>query len=287
MNEDRNPRHWLLIAHRGEGKSTFAAALDPEHLVADLDGRWVEQKEVKDTSRVIRKSDPLDVVAEMDKMRPQLFGTVNTVIYDSGTAVLDYIQAKGRLLERQSEEAGKKYNGDKINLLKADTLRVLRLAALKWHCDVLWIFHTEDNMKGGSKGTRTTISKMEIERMKSNLNAVLTIVQDPKGMRGIRIEWSRYNDDVAAGQIIWDLDGMWKGVPEKLDTFLSNFLGTEGFNGNVYSNEWLFDFLGKKGVTFTDIFDMYQKLDIKEEPMWYDRNAWGALIKKALPEPTK
>jgi hypothetical protein len=140
MNEDRNPRHWLLIARRGEGKSTFDAAMNPEYLTADLDGRWIEQKDVKTQSHVINKSDPLDVVAEMDKLRPHLFGTIGTVIYDSGTAVLDYIQAKGRLLERQAEENGKKYNGDKINLLKADTLRVLRLAALKWHCDVLWVF---------------------------------------------------------------------------------------------------------------------------------------------------
>jgi hypothetical protein len=143
-------------------------------------------------------------------------------------------------------------------------------------------FSIEDNMKGGNKGGRTTISNMEIERMKSNLNAVLTIVQDPKGMRGIRIEWSRYNNSIATSQIIWDLDGMWKGVPEKLDVFLSNYMGTEGFNGNVYSNEWLLDFLGKKGVTFTDVFEMYTKLDIKDEPSWFDRNAWAALIEKAL-----
>jgi len=120
--------------------------------------------------------------------------------------------------------------------------------------------------------------------MKANLNAVLTIVKDTNGRRGIRIEWSRYNNNIAAGQIIWDTEGMWKGVPEKLDTFLSGFLGNEGYNGNFYNDEWLLSYLGTKGVTFKDTFEMYKTLDIRETPAWFDRAGWARIIERALPK---
>jgi hypothetical protein len=37
-------------------------------------------------------------------------------------------------------------------------MRLLKLAALKWlkwHCSVLWIFHTEDRMNSGEARVRT------------------------------------------------------------------------------------------------------------------------------------
>jgi hypothetical protein len=278
--DERLPRHWMLFARRGDGKSTFGAAMSPEYLVNDFDGRWTEQeRNMPGKSHIIDKSDPLEVVAEMEKQRPQLAGYVKTIIYDSGTAVLDFIQARGRLEEGQ----GKK-NADRVNLLKADTMRILRLAALRWHCDVLWIFHIEDGKHKGEAKERVTISNVELERMKANLNAVLTIVKDTNGRRGIRIEWSRYNNNIAAGQIIWDTEGMWKGVPEKLDTFLSGFLGNEGYNGNFYNDEWLLSYLGTKGVTFKDTFEMYKTLDIRETPAWFDRAGWARIIERALPK---
>jgi hypothetical protein len=285
--EDRIPRHWLLIAEREAGKSTFASRLSPEYLVADFDGRWTEQKGAKGKSHIIRESDPLKVESEMKRLRPQIGQYVKTVIYDSGTAVLDFIQSRGRLMDANAREQNKKFNLNDIHRMKADTMRVLRLAALQYHCDVLWIFHTEKSMESGKEKVRTTISTLELERMKANLNAVLTIVRDSKGTRGIRIEWSRFNNNIAAGQVVWDTEGMWKGVPERLDLFLQSFMGTEGYAGNAYSGEWLMKFLDGKGVKFADMQDMYMKLDIRVDPAWFDKNSWAALVKKALPEPTK
>jgi hypothetical protein len=200
---------------------------------------------------------------------------------------MDYLQSKGRLMEFQAREQKQKFNVNDIHRLKADTMRLLRFAALQWHCDVLWIFHTEESMESGKTKIRTTISDTELERMKANLNAVLTIVQDKQGMRGIRIEWSRYNENIAKGQVVWDTDGMWRNVPERLDVFLANFIGSEGYTGNAYGDEWLMKYLDGKGVKFADTFEMYTKLNIRETPAWFDRNGWGAIIKKALPEPTK
>lgn len=283
---ERNPRHWLLIAERDAGKSKFGSAMSPEYLVCDFDGRWKEQiKGAGGKSYIIAENNPLKVVDEMKKMYPQIHNYVNTIIFDSGTAVLDFIQARGRLMEAEATENKQKFNLDNINRQKADTMRLLRLSALQWHCDVLWIFHTEKRQKSGQDKVRTTISKLEMDVMKQSLNAILTIVRNEQGMRGIRVEWCRFNNSIAAGQIVWDLDGMWKGVPEKLDVFLASFMGSEGYQGKAYSDEWLAEYLKGKGVTFKDTFEMYQKLDIKDTPLWFDRNSWGAIIKRALPAP--
>jgi hypothetical protein len=277
----RNPRHWLLVARFNTGKSTFAKAMSPAYLVADLDGRWGEQGA---EATVITESEPLAIVAKMNGLITSLKGKVQTIIYDSGTAILDLLQSQERLQEAAAVKAGQKYNLDNSHRLKADTMRVLRLAALKWHCDVLWIFHIEDGMKSGKNTERTTISRTEMERMKSNLNAVLTIVTDQAtGKRGIRIEWARYNQGVAAGQVVWDDEGMWQNVPEKLDVFLAGFKGTEGYAGRAYSATWLFEYLSGKGVKYASVAEMKTTLGFDTEPLWFDRAGWTEIIKQALP----
>jgi hypothetical protein len=283
MEQDRLPRQWLIFAPRNAGKSTFAAAMDPEHLVLDLDGRWKEQERHLGKSFRITESEPLKIVDEMKKQWPQIAPYVKTIVVDSGTAILDFLQSKGRLMEQQAREQKQKFNVNDLHKLKADTMRLLRFALVNTKRDYLWIFHTEESMESGKKQVRTTISNTELERMKANLNAVMTIVQDNKGMRGIRLEWSRYHNNAAAGQIIWDVDGFWKGVPHKLDGFLANYTGKEGYQGNGYSDEWLFSYLASKGITYKDIEEMYERLDIRELPMWFDRVGYGALIKKAVP----
>jgi hypothetical protein len=285
--EDRIPRQWLIIAPREAGKSTFCAQMSPEYLVADLDGRWKEQeKTAAGKSYRITESEPLAIVREMDKLYPNIGSYVKTIIIDSGTAVLDYLGSKGRLLEAEARASNKKFNMNDVHRMKADTMRLLRFAVLRWHVDYAWIFHTENRMESGKEKVRTTISNTELEAMKANLNAILTIVTDKNGMRGIRVEWSR-SSKAAAGQVIWDLDGMWRNVPERLDVFLQNFTGNEQYNGNVYSDKWLMKYLAEKGVNFLDMHELYHKLDIKEELYWFDRRGWGELIKKALPEPAK
>jgi hypothetical protein len=276
------PRQWLLVARRFEGKSTFAAQMSPEYLALDLDNRWVEQEGVKGQSRVVKENEPLRIVQELEKLRPQLVKSVGTIIVDSGTAIVDFYGAMSRMQELEATKEGKRFNLNDSHRQKADMLRMMRLAILKWRCDYLWIFHIEDGKLSGKDKERTTISNTELERMKANLNAVMTIVRDNKGKRGIRVEWCRYNNNVAAGQILWDEKGLWKGMPELLDDFLPNFKGAEGYNGNQYSGEWLLSFLKSKGKEFTDVHDMYTKLDLREEPMWFDRTGWGAYIERAL-----
>ena len=59
-----------------------------------------------------------------------------------------------------------------------------------------------------------------------------------RGPRGIRIEWSRYNNGIAAGQIIWDGRHVERRT-RKAGYFLANFMGNEGYNGTVYGDQWL------------------------------------------------
>jgi hypothetical protein len=283
VKKPRIARHWLLLARHNAGKSTFAAAMNPEYLTLDMDGRWSEQ-DLDEKSHVVTDTDPLKIIDRMESLRAKLMGKVGTVVIDSGTGVLDYIQAKGRLMEAAAKEANQKFNKDNINRMKADVMRVLRLAALKWHCDVLWIFHIEDGQHQGQDKERTTISKIEIERMKSNLNAILTIVQDKTAKRGIRIEWCRYNNNAAAGHVIWDEKGKWQGVPDLVADFCENYKGTEGYNGKQYSSPWLMEFLKVKGVEYAGVEAMKQALGITDEPAWYDRTSWSVFIEKALPK---
>ena len=282
VKKPRIARHWLLMARHNAGKSTFAASMNPEYLTLDMDGRCSEQ-DLDEKSHVVTDSDPLKIIDRMESLRMKLMGRVGTVVVDSGTGVLDYIQARGRLMEQDARDRKEKFNKDNLNRMKADTMRVLRLAALKWHCDVLWIFHIEDGQYQGENKERTTISKTELERMKQNLTAILTIVQDKTGKRGIRIEWCRYNNNAAAGHIVWDEQGHWRGVPDLVAEFCENYKGTEGYNGKQYSSPWLLDFLKVRNVAFEDVDAMKKELGITDEPAWYDRASWSRFIEKALP----
>ena len=279
---DHNTDHWALIARAGDGKSTFASQMSPEYLVADLDGRWDEQTEnTLGVAHVVRESETLKLITAMEALSKSAPG-IRTVIFDSGTAILDYIQSKGRLQADAAKAAGQKFNLNDVHKTKADTMRVLRLAALKFHANVLWIFHLEDGKMDGKDHVRTTIPVTEMERLKSNLNAIMTIVKDKSGMRGVRIEWCRYNNNVASGQIVWDQEGLWRGVPNRVHSFIRGFTGKEGYTGNVYSTKYIMTFLAGKEVNFLNVAEMKTKLGIEVEPSWWDRNSWAAYIEKAM-----
>ncbi len=247
--------HWLLISRMGDGKSTFASQMSPEYLVLDFDGRWNEQDgNVLGKYHLISSSDVLEVAGEMKRRLKDLKGKVGTIVVDSGTSVLDYVQSLGRM-----QVAAGQGNANDVHKVKADTMRVLRGALLTYHCSTIWIFHIEDNMMSGKLGTRSTIPRTELERLKTQLNAILSIVSK-NGRRGIKIEWCRYYNNVAAGQVVWDIEGMWSGVPEKVSEFLRGYTGEQGYNGNAYDLEWLFDFLKDKGVEYGSVEGMSQEL---------------------------
>jgi hypothetical protein len=270
---DEYLNHWLLIGRMGSGKSTLASQMTPEYAVLDFDGRWVEQRDnVLGTYHIIQNDNAIRVIQQMEALRPTLKGKVGTVIVDSGTALLDYEQSLDRLKGEKANDAFRR---------KADLMRVLSGAILRWQCNSVWIFHIEDSMINGQHKVRQTLPNTELERLKKSLNAVLEVFADEKARkRGVKITWCRHNDNAAAGQIIWDVEGKWVGMPERISLFLRSFSGNEGYNGNAYSLKWLWSFLALKGKEFADLNDMRNQLGIDEIPAWFDRNAWGEFIRR-------
>jgi hypothetical protein len=136
-------------------------------------------------------------------------------------------------------------------------------------------------MVNGKSYTRQTIPNTELERLKKSLNAVVEVFVDEKKGRGGKVTWCRYHDNAAAGQVIWDPESMWEGVPQKLSQFLRHFDGKEGYNGNAYSLEWLKTFLLGKGLSYASDEEMCKVLEIEKEPLWFDRATWAEIVKRA------
>lgn len=269
------PNHWLVMGRAGSGKSTFASKMPLGHLVLDFDGRWYEQ-EASTTHHIISNGTAWEIVQKMEEKRPGMVGRIGTVIVDSGTTLLDYEQSLDRLKDNSGNKAWQNESFKK----KADIMRTLSGAILRWSCSSLWIFHIEDSRVNGTAKVRQTIPNAEMERLKKHLNAILEMSKGSSGKREIKVVWCRYNDGAAMGQVIKDTS-MWEGVPERLDVFLREYKGTEGYNGNAYSLEWLLEFLEGKGKHFASIDEMRSKLGIEDVPLWFDRNGWGKYIEKA------
>lgn len=274
--------HWLLIAEAGAGKSTFARQMSPEYLVIDTDVRWSDQAVKSDgKSHIIASSDPIQIQQEMNRLRNELQDKIGTVILDSGTFLLAPIVARGQLANANSKrDTGKGINMDAVMQEKAATMRIVVGSMLSYHKNTLLIFHHEESGMSGKMTTRSTLPKAEYERLKKAIHATLTVTKANNGMRGIQIEWT-HDNPAAVGQVVWDYDGMWKNVPQKLHTFLRHFTGSEGYNGKSYDPNWLLGFLASKGVVFTDVPEMAKKLEVTQWPYWFDRLGWGESIKRA------
>ena len=81
---------------------------------------------------------------------------------------------------------------------------------------VLWVWHLEDAQLNGQTHIRETLPETERERLFRSLNASLRIVRE-NDRRGILVEWSR---EGPSGMVIWDEQGHWKGVPERIEAVL-------------------------------------------------------------------
>ena len=264
--------HILLIGRAGEGKSTYATKMSPEFAILDFDRRWPEMRDVSGVSHIYNGA-VLEVVkrVEADRKAGKL-SKVGTIVVDSGSSVLDPMQSLGRL----QVSAGEVKNANDVHRIKADTMRALRGVMQPFNASSLWIFHIEDSGMSGKVSQRTTISKMEVERMKHNLNIILVMGSDAKG-RFVRIEWTRFSPD-AIGHMVRDTH-KWEGVPQMVHEFVREYRSEMGYNGSAYSPEWLLEFLKKKGQAFESIEQMAEHFKVAAWPEWYNRNAWAEFVK--------
>jgi len=204
------PRRWALKGYYGEGKSTFILAMQQPTLMIDADGRRHELKgdelyelseEAADHRSVERIQDLLDANVPGSDIR--------TIAIDSVTSLIGVSIARAML----DNAADRNRNKNQAWVDKAEKMRLLQDAVTAHGSHVLWIWHLEDAQLNGKAQIRETLPETERERLYRSLNASLRIVRED-GRRGVLVEWSR---EGPSGMIVWDDEGYWKGVPERIE----------------------------------------------------------------------
>lgn len=121
-------------------------------------------------------------------------------------------------------DAGRNKNRVSAFKDKALALRLIQDAITGWGVDTLWIYHLRSGMDGQARQVEsTTISIVELARLRRSLNMQLKVVSDGD-RRGVLVEWARGGRD---GMTMWDESGTWRGMPEKIETVVYGGLAVE------------------------------------------------------------
>jgi hypothetical protein len=137
---------------------------------------------------------------------------VGTIVLDSMTAILSPIVT--RILEEL--ERGYHKNRSAAWKPKATAVRLIQDALNKWKTDFVIIYHEQERIDAkGRQEVAKTVSDLEEARLLRSLNARIRLGQDASG-RYAEVIWSRTG---RTGKV-YDGQGMWKGVPEKLDELI-------------------------------------------------------------------
>ena len=210
----RPPRQWALVGYPGSGKSTFAAQMLGPILVIDSDHRFAEVAGLASGEVYELSENPVDHVdprriAEL--LRQNMAGAgVRTVVVDSLTAIMAPITT----LAVMANDAGENKNRISAFKDKALALRLLQDSITSWGSDTLWIYHHRDARDSQAKAiTTTTISAVELARLRRSLNMQLSITQDGQ-RRGVKVDWARRG---RSGLTLWDDTGCWRGMPERIE----------------------------------------------------------------------
>ena len=212
--QTRPPRQWALVGYPGSGKSTFAAQMRGPLLVIDSDHRFAEVAGLAAGEVYELSENPVDHVdprriAEL--LRQNMTGAgVRTVVVDSLTAIMAPITT----LAVMANDAGENKNRISAFKDKALALRLLQDSITSWGSDTLWIYHHRDARDSQAKAiTTTTISAVELARLRRSLNMQLSITQDGQ-RRGVKVDWARRG---RSGVVLWDDSGAWRGMPERIE----------------------------------------------------------------------
>jgi hypothetical protein len=209
-------RAWALIGEAGTGKSTFTTQLRDPLLVIDADGRYQEVEHhhrgavLAISDRPADLHDPLRIAEILDENMPN--AEVGTIELDSMTPILSPIVT--RILEEL--ERGCHKNRSAAWKPKATAVRLIQDALNKWKTDFVIIYHEQERINAkGRQEVAKTVSDLEEARLLRSLNARIRLGQDAKG-RYAEVIWSRTG---RTGKV-YDQQGMWKGVPERLDELI-------------------------------------------------------------------
>lgn len=209
------PRQWLLISHPGDGKSTFSTQMRTPLLPIDADHRFAEVAHHATGDVFTLSDDPSDNVnaeriAELLKQNMAGSG-IKTVVVDSLTSIITPLVVEAIM----DNDAGRNKNRVSAFKDKALAMRLLQDTITGWGVDTLWIAHLRAGLDGQAKQAESTsISAVELARLRRSLNMTLRIVRDGE-KRGIKVDWARRG---RSGMTLWDESGTWKDMPEKIET---------------------------------------------------------------------
>ncbi len=221
------PRQWALVGYPGSGKSTFAAQMAGPLLVVDADHRFAEVARFANDEVFQLSDEPSDNVnAERIAalLKENMSGSgVKTVVIDSLTSILSPLIVEAIL----DNDAGRNKNRVASFKDKALAMRLLQDTVTGWGVDTLWIYHLRSGLDGQAREVEsTTISVVELARLRRSLNLQLRLIQD-QNRRGVYVEWARRG---RSGLTLWDETGSWRGMPEKIEAAVYGGLTSEEMN---------------------------------------------------------
>lgn len=219
------PRQWALVGFPASGKSTFAAQMAGPLLVIDADHRFREVARLAADDVFQLSEEPADNV-DVERIAALLRANmpdsgVQTVVIDSLTSILSPLIVEAIL----NNDAGRNKNRVASFKDKALAMRLLQDTVTGWGVDTLWIYHLRSGLDGQARQVEsTTISVVELARLRRSLNLQLRIVEQGDKQRGVKIEWARRG---RAGQTLWDDTGCWQGMPAKIEAAVYGGLTTD------------------------------------------------------------
>lgn len=136
---------------------------------------------------------------------------VKTIVIDSLTSIL----TPRVIAAIMDNDAGRNKNMVSAFKDKALAMRLLQDSITGTGCNTLWIYHLRSGLDGkAAQRESTTISPVELARLRRSLNMELRVVQEG-AKRGIRVDWARRG---RSGMTLWDDTGNWVDMPAKIET---------------------------------------------------------------------
>lgn len=208
-------RQWSMVGDPGAGKSTFAAQMQGPLLTIDADHRFGEVAALSAGDVFTLSNDPEDHVdAERiaHMLKANMHGSgVRTIIVDSLTAIITPLMTQAVM----ENDAGQHKNRVAAFKGKALALRLLQDTITGWGVDTLWIYHTRSGRDGQARPViSTTISTVELARLRRSLNMALRVEIADDGRRGITVDWARRGRYPLT---LWDETGTFKEMPGRIE----------------------------------------------------------------------
>jgi hypothetical protein len=197
---------------------------------------------------------------------------IKTIIVDSVTPILEPLILKAMESTQTNKIAA--------FAPKAAAMKKLAYTTTKWGCDVLFIYHIEETTNAkATKVEKNTITDVELARLNKHFNMSLTVVEEGN-RRGIRVDYAQHGK---YGMTIWDDNGYWRGMPERIEeiVYASGVLAEPerptSFSDRAHAISW-----GMAQGVFRDenhAKNSYEKLKAEKNPQGAQA-MWDAWITK-------